>query len=307
MGIFGGLANATQLEDKLASKGVTTEMVNAAGSDAATLVKIAEAFGVGMTDAWIESMIQAENVLHMAFFGQTYDLSKMREVLAQHGLSKITFWKQVGLEVHFLPSMAISKDMPLDAWKVRPEQWFWDMADARRLFYLRDGNLVIDTTVALHGIVVLIDTRKKPDYNDGKQKFARDGFMGAVIGQLRKEGKLAHYQYGPQTSRFGISPNEWEEHLKVAWAEGLGLEPSQLRLETTIEANMIPQIFTNMPRKNDGQTNTWCWYDEYLDNASSRLVGGGSVCGGLASVYYGDSGYRWGNDAVRPLGVLARA
>lgn len=305
MGIFGGLANATQLEDKLASKGVTTEMVNAAASDAAKLVEVAEAFGVGLTNDWIVSMIQAENAIHQAFFGQTYDLSRMREVLAQRGLSKITFWKQIGLEVHFLPSIALVKDASLDAWKVRLEQWFWDMLEAKRLFHDHNGSLLLVNQVGLYGNVVLIDTRKKPDYNDGKQKFACDGFMGAVIGQLRKEGKLARYQYGLQTSRFGISPIEWEEHLKAAWAEKLGLEPSQLRLETTIEANTIPQIFTHMPRKNDGQTSTSCWYDEYLDNASRRLLGGRSGYGGLAIVDYGGSDAHWDAGAVRPLGVLA--
>lgn len=307
MGIFGGLSNATQLEDKLASKGVTIEMVNAAASDAATLVKIAEAFGVGLTSDWIDRMIEAENALHQAFFGQTYDLSKMREVLAQRGLSKITFWKQIGLEVHFLPTVVFDNPSQFPGWKIMPESWYWQQLRGGNILVMEGSRLVKLNHAVLGGIVALIDTRKKPDYKDGKQKFSRDGFMGTVIEQLRKEGKLARYEYGPQTSRFGISPNEWEEHLQAAWAEKIGLEPNQVRLEMAIEANVIPQLYTNMPRKNDGQTSTWCWYEEYFEGASRRGLGGYSGRGGLADVDYDDSGGHWRSGAVRPLGVLARA
>jgi hypothetical protein len=253
-------------------------------------------------------MIQAENKAHMAFFGQTFDLSLMRRTLVSYGQAKIAQWQKLGLEVHFLPKITLTQDAPLDAWKIRPKDWYWQQLAARSLLLWDSQRQCLTKVrdVGLEGIVVLIDTRKKPNYTDGKQMFARDrDYMGHVIERLRKEGKLTRYDYGPQTSRFGISPNEWENHLKAALAGHLGLEPNQLRLETAIEANIIPQLYTSIPRKDDGNTDTWCWYDEYLHDASFRLIGGDADGGGLTDVSCGCSGDRWRSGAVRPLGVLA--
>ncbi len=308
--LFESLSDGADFERKLVKRGVTMEVFKVAKNNAATLDKIAQAINGSsafIPDEWVMNLLDAERVAHLAFFGQEFDLTLMRETIERYGYAKIAEWKKLGLEVHFLPSTVLMRNTSFDGWKIQPESWYWDQAENGNLYHRNDdGTLVKASGDLLPGRVVLIDTRKKPNYNDGKQMFAKDrDFMGRVIDRLRKDGKLARYQYGPQTSRFGISSIEWEDHLKAAIAERLGLEPTQVRLEMAIEANIIPQLYMNMPRKDDGTTSTWCWYEEFFKSASSRFIGGRSDYGGLANVVDDTSGSRWRSHAVRPLGVLA--
>ena len=308
--LFESLPDGADFERKLIKRGVTMEAFKVAKNNAATLDKIAQAIIGSPTfipDEWVMNLLDAERAAHLAFFGQEFDLTLMRGTIERYGYARIAEWQKLGLEVHFLPSTVLMQNTSFDGWKIQPESWYWDQSRNGNLYHRQgDGTLVKVSGDLLPGSVVLIDTRKKPNYDDSKQMFAKDGdFMGRVIDCLRKDGKLARYQYGPQTSRFGISSIEWEDHLKAAVADHLGLEPTQVRLEMAIEANIIPQLYMNMPRKDDGTTGTWCWYEEFFKSASRRLIGGRSDGGGLARVDCGGSGSHWYDLAVRPLGVLA--
>lgn len=298
------------LQHKLGKqRGVTNEEFDSALTDSAKLDQLTAVFKGPQSAEWAKAILDAEQWWLQNFFGREFDLSLMKATLERYDQAKVAEWQKLGLEVHFLPKIVLTQDTTLDAWKIRPENWYWQQLAARNLLITdpKQG-LVKARDVGLEGIVVLIDTRKKPNYDNGKQMFARDrDYMGRVIERLRKEGKLARYEYGLQTSRFGISSLEWEDHLKAALAKHLGLESTQLRLETAIEANIVPQLYTDMPRKDDGTTSTWVWYDEFFESALRRLIGGCSDDGGLADVDYDGSGTHWGGSAVRPLGVLARA
>ncbi|MDP3731264.1 MAG: hypothetical protein Q8R34_02100, partial [bacterium] len=76
------------------------------------------------------------------------------------------------------------------------------------------------------------------------------------------------------------------------------------RLERGIEGNVISQLYPHMLRKNNGQTNTWVWYEEYFEGRSGRVGGGDSDCGGLASFLGRWSGNRWSFGSFCPLAVL---
>jgi len=278
---------AFDLQGKLRKRGVTNEAWNNVLGNTAKLDEMASTImDFSKIGDYLEAILNYEKIQLRNFFNEEFDLSLMRETLEHYGQAKVEQWKKMGLEVHFLPRYDnFAPDFELPGWKVKPEAWYWNQAAKGNLLRRRNkGDLDLKVSgTALEGIVALIDTRKKPDYSDGKQMFAKDrDYMGRVIERLRKQDKIAKYGYGPQTSRFGISPDEWENEVKPALAEHLGLEPNQLRLETAIEANIIPQLYLHMPRKGDGDTNTWCWYEEYLKDASRRLFGGYSCNGGLA-------------------------
>ena len=308
--LFASLSDGADFERKMIRRGVTMEVFKVAKNNTATLDKIAQAI-IGspafIPDQWVMGILDAERAAHHAFFGQEFDLTLMRETIERYGYAKIAEWQKLGLEVHFLPSTVLVRNTSFDGWKIQPESWYWVQA-VRGKLYLRqdDGALAKTTGDLLPGRVVLIDTRKKPNLDDGKQMFAKDrDFMGRVVDRLRRDGKLARYQSGPQTSRFGISSIEWEDHLKAAVAKRLGLKPDQVRLEMAVEANIIPQLYTHMPRKDDGATSTWCLYEEFFEDDSSRLIGGGSKDGGLANIHDSTSSSHWRYRAIRPLGVLA--
>lgn len=255
---------------------------------------------------WIEPILEKENQYHQAFFGQTFDLEPMKKVLEKYGQKKILEWSKLGLEVHYLPFYSFSKETKLPGWKVKPMDWYWNKKKEGEILVLNQrGQLVSDQMTRLDGIIGLIDTRFKPKYRDGKQMWVNDkNFLGSIIKKLREEGKIAKYKYGLQSSRFGVSAEEWEKHIKPALAEFLGVKTFQVRLERAIEANIIPQLYPHMPRCKDGETDTWVWYEEFFENASIRLIGGNSLYGGLAAVDWQFVNDHWDRQAFRPLVVL---
>lgn len=256
---------------------------------------------------WLGCILAAENAAHQAFFGQTFDLDFFKQTLESYGEDQIRDWAKLELEPHFLPEMAFRPELSLPGWKVKPNDWYWQQLVLGKLKCRNNqGELTKATEARLGGIVVLIDTRLKPKCQGGKQMFAHDkGFMGEIISDLRESGLINRCQSGPQSSRFGVSANEWQEHIRPRVAEKLKLETNQVRLELALEANVIPQLYPSMARAKDGTTDTWVWYEEYFESLSCRLDGGLSSSGGLADVGWGSSDDHWNRKAVRPLGVLA--
>lgn len=256
-------------------------------------------------DNWCANILTTERQCHLNFFGQEFDLSEFEKILKEYGQKKIREWQELGLEPHFLPRMAMSQDANFIGWKVKPEDWYYEKVAEGKILRNIAGELEIDKQAFnLEGITVLVDTRLKPSYDDGKQMFKNDNLLGSIILSLRNKGKIAQYDYCPQSSRFGVSANEWEKEIKPVLVLKLGIDKAQLRLERTIEANVIPQLYLHIPRHKDGETNTWAWYEEYFGGASARLGGGRSGCGGLADVACRSSGVHWGGWAFRPLVVL---
>lgn len=255
---------------------------------------------------WLDKLVQDENDAYRAFFGQTFDLSKFQERLKYFGKDRVDQWAKLRMEPHFLPEFRFQPDTNLPGWKVKPNDWFWEHVAAGNIKRRNAAGEVVEVKkVGFDGTVVLIDTRCKPQYDKGRQMFLKDdAFLGPVINCLRTAGEIARYEYGPQSSRFGISSIDWEEHIRSALQALPVFGGVSWRLELAIEANTIPQIYKQMPRREDGQTNTWVWYEEYFEVETRRLHGGNSALGGLANVndYWVD--LHWFYQAVRPLGVL---
>lgn len=97
-------------------------------------------------------------------------------------------------------------------------------------------------------------------------------------------------------SRYKISWDEIAQHVLTILAEKERVEPSNVLLPTEVQFNVIG----NMYHPEWGQTNTYEWLNDKFE-AGSRLIGGHSGDGGLASVYYWGSGDRGGHVGFRPL------
>lgn len=261
--------------------------------------------GVTKTSSWLDAILESEKKAHLAFFGNEFDLTQFAETLQKYGKKKIQYWKKFGLEVHFLPKTIFTSKDNYPGWKKKPENWFYENVSNGKILENVNGELIKLQTVETEGITLLIDTRCKPQYTDGSQMYENDNFLGPLILKLRKEGKIQYDSAVPWESRFNISANEFETQLKSEIASLLKLNVSQIRLEKTIEANVIPQLYQHMPRKNDGNTNTWCWYDEYFCDRTSRLNGGDSGGGGLSDVGCGGSDDHLDDEgSVRLVAVL---
>ena len=259
---------------------------------------------VGDFENWFVKVLELNRACHLQFFGQEFDLTQFEATLKKHGPEKMMAWLALDLETHFLPRVAMSRDSQFPGWKVRPNDWYWQQLQAGKVMRNRNGELVVEKETGLEGITVLVDTRLKPKYNNGKQMWEGDTLLGPILIRLREEDKIAKYEYSTQGSRFGVSVDEWEEHVRPALAEKLGLPAEQVRLERTVEAKVIPQLFSYLPRRDDGKTSTWVWYEEFFGGRSGRLGGGGSDDGGLAGVSWREAWDHWDGRSVRPLAVL---
>lgn len=266
--------------------------------------KIKKIFTLKPNEDWLQEILNHERQCHLDFFLQKFNLSEFERTLKEYGQETIKEWQKLGLEPHFLPKASMMPTNNYPGWKIKPEKWFYDKVAQGRILRNIDDELTKVEGVELEGVTVLIDIRLKPKYRDGKQMYKNDDLLGTIIKQLRKDEKIAKYEYGPQSSRFSVSANEWEGQIKPALAKKLGLGVVQLRLERTIEANVIPQLYSYMPRKDDGNTDTWVWYEEYFGDRDDRLNGGGSDNGGLADVSYFWADNHWSFRSVRSLAVL---
>lgn len=253
---------------------------------------------------WLIDAVLAEKRYHMAFFGRHFDLTKFRETLRKYGRQKIEFWKSLGLEPHFLPRIAMDKYAIFPGWKVRPKDAYYKAVEAGRMIRQQpDGTFQFDKKAFfLEGCTVLIDIRLKPVYDDDKQMYQNDNLLGPIIEKLRKEGKISsHPNLFPNSSRFNITDLEWEKLIKFPLANALDLSTEQIRLERFIEMNVIPQLYLDMPRRDDGKTNTRVWIEEFYGGLDERPVGG---CSDLSDFLECPTGDSWRDGSIRPIIIL---
>ncbi len=246
---------------------------------------------------WLQPIVDLERRCHQDFFGEVFSLAEFTRTLKQYGAKRVEAWKKLGLEPHFLPAVSMMPGDDYPGWKIKPEEWFYKQLVQGNIFQIIRGEFQKLTTVNLGGITVLVDTRLKPKYGDEYE----DDWLGQIIAKLREAGEIQ--DFNPCFSRFNVSAEETELD-KAEAAKILGLKPEQLRLERKIEANVIPQAYLYMPRKDDGKTDTWEWREEYFGDRGDRLDGGHSDSGGLASVDYDSVSVHWDVRAFRFLAVL---
>jgi hypothetical protein len=262
---------------------------------------------IAMED-WIRIILDRERQCHLAFFGQEFDLSKFQQTLEKYGKERIDFWQSLSLEPHFLPPVAMSENADFPGWKIKPEDWYYKrVAEGQVQRRQPDVTLTPDKEAfRLEGITVLINTRPKPESKDSILMFENDNLLGPIMERLRHEGKIHKHPCNPPSSRVDVWPKEQERHVKPALAEFLGVQASQIRLERIIEANVIPQMYPHMPRKNDGNTKTTCWYEEYIKPTSCRSCQSQGGYGNLDLIICTDplSGKHTMDRAIRYLVVL---
>ncbi len=265
--------------------------------------------------SWVLKRAKEVRSLLNSFFGNEFrawmfNEELFRKTLLSFGREQVLAWEAIGLKPFYLPGLVMERGADYPGWKPeqRPNDFYWkSLAGGKLLRYNEEGELVPDRQAnKLPGAVLLVDTLCKPFYTDGSQMW-KDDYLGATIKALRKKGRLHKYQHGPQDSRFGISGDaEWEEAFKPAVHQLLNLKsPSYVRLETTMELNVLSQALQGSPRARDGQTNTSVWLEEFFGDSSKRLCGGYSDYGGLANVGWDYSWNHWNDRSVRPLAVLA--
>ncbi len=222
------------------------------------------------------------------FFGYDIEIPELPEEITAERYEK---WKEMGLELHYLPAEEMKKDRELPGWKKKPRDWFYEILEAKE---------VAADAATLPAAWILVDGRDKPHYEDGKQAYKED-VLAKTLEELRKKKAIGAFEV--KCSRFGIAWDELHEpEVKKAIAEALDVPEKYLRLPRAIEWNYLG----NAHHPSWGETNSLEWFEDSYMNGRRRLDGGHSGSGGLSNVYWGNPVGR--NDALgfRPQVVFPR-
>lgn len=226
-------------------------------------------------EATPEQLITSEAIALKSFFGKEIKVVEPPKALFQT-LEQLNRLGIRRFEPHYLPQLTLKEEDNFPGWKVEPEKWFWER--------VKDGSIEKEAATLQEGWY-LVDGRVKPNYNNGKQMY-EDDYLGPMIEELRRVGKIQDYPYVPEHSRFGVSPKEIEGVILPEFAKTIKIE-GVVRSKRYIEFN----VWGNMFYPQWGETNTWEWFaDKYED--AHRLFGGHSDHGGLACVFCCWSGNR---------------
>lgn len=233
--------------------------------------------------AWIESnRFFAKDITELEVPDSFY---KTEERLRQIGFTRA--------EPLVLPQRTLLKNDPLWEGRVKPERWFWRK--------IQNGKLKAESAILEKG-VYLIDERARPVYKDGQQRYEDDGFMEDLIKGLRRKGRIEKFAYGPEYSRFGVSPWEIEQVILPEFASAIGKDALGSEGRVVNNPYIIFNVVENMRHPEWGYSKyTGEWFGDEV-GSDYRLLGGCSDPSGLTAVgtYY-PSNDRSSRVGFRPL------
>ena len=270
--------------------GVTTEGKPVLAPFAGKLESAAE------TQEAFQELIERERSSLREFFGKDIDVPALPDSITAEQYER---WKEMKFELHYLPDEEMSDNKKYPGWKKKPgkkyspnKEWgieFLDEAAASK-------NGLSPDNLKLPGKWILVDTREKPAYQDGNQKYPDDAELGAAIKELRDRGVIQNFKH--PDSRFNISWDEMHKpEVRAKLAELLGVDPEQVRLPRAAEWNFLGNA--HYPKW--GDTNTWERFEDSYQQGSRRLAGGDSDGGGLSDVGWAAPDGRDDRGGFRPL------
>ena len=120
--------------------------------------------------------------------------------------------------------------------------------------------------------------------------------LAPIIADLRSKKLVGRHNNTSDSSRFSITPDEWQDVVLAHVVSKLGVTRAQMRLERAIDSNAIGNFYD----PNRGKFNSWEWFEDHFGD-SHRLYGGHRDSGCLASVGYFCHDDRSSRIAARPL------
>ena len=258
---------------------------------------------------WIDRLVIEQSQDHLKF-GSQWHCDRYVAKLKECGRDLVEYWlRDLGLCVGALPigdfTIENHERGIFPGWKVRPEDYFYNMAREGRWFLRSERDNLISNLQPwkLGGEIVVFDRRCIPDEKHGLEVWDDDYyFLGSLLEEYRET--MGIVREDSPASRFGISSSDWDDGLSEMVAKHMRLD--RVRFERFIEFNVLSQLFLNLPRANDGQTSTKVWFEEFYKNSSGRADGGdyvADICG-LERIVAHPVQDRWVRRSFRPIAVL---
>lgn len=139
----------------------------------------------------------------------------------------------------------------------------WDPLGDYLFRLIESGSLSVDSE-RIPAQWILVDSTKRPDYDDRKQMYSDDPFK-PLLTRLQTEGLISPAQLG---SRYSISADQVKEYVLPAIAEQLGTDPQNTRLLSAAEFNTLGNLF----HPELGKVTTAEWIREF-HNGSQFYIG----------------------------------
>lgn len=233
---------------------------------------------------WKDEVYARERELIQGFFGIELPISHIPTEITE---ARLEAWKEQGMGLHFLPDVTLDRSQKFPGWKTRPYEWFYERAEVGDVLDFDEEGALVPTEdpTNLGGKWILVDERPKPADNG---EVYPDDFLEDTIRRMREQGILDQNKDLNQGTRFFTSWTEWNNLIRPAAAELLGVKPNQVRLPRVMEYSYLG----NLLHPEWGKTDTWEWLQEACGGGKYRMRGGHSFAGGLSIVYWrGPSGH----------------
>ncbi len=239
-------------------------------------------------EPWEEQIIERSRKWHQEFFGKVFDHPPLPRAATKE---RAELWERLGFELLYLPPVVMQESDNYPRWKKKPGKRhtpnqqhgieFFDELQAIQDFPENKANphLAGLALNALPGCWILRDTRKKPNYDQGKQAYENDVATQTLLKQLATQNIL-----NPEAKdglRNNIHPSVFDKpEFWQAFRRLFDLEDAPdvtIRLPRVVEQNVMGQ-----GPEWDG-TRTYEWSEEYY-RSGYRLIAGDSDSGGASRV-----------------------
>ncbi len=233
----------------------------------------------------LEKLVAEQRQVIAGFFGAEVTVPSDRLFEVAEKIKKEKLFKA---EPFYLPRCPLSADSQYPGLKVPPSSWFFGQ--------IRKGRRIAEDADLLPGQWVILDVSERPNYRDGKQKYADSNGLGEILADLRDQGKIEvpdYYSKVPRNSRFAVSADEIDGKsgfVAKEVASVLSLRPEE---QVTTPPYVVFNYIGNLAHPEFGQVNTLEWFADKFGR-DYRLDGGHSGGGGLAGVGVWQSYFRDG-------------
>ena len=238
--------------------------------------------------------VRSERERLLKYFGESFDVPPLPEAITKE---HVEFWEKNGFKLQYWPRVKMDeRKYPgrphVPGKRNNPKgvgiEFYDELGKIKSLpENASNPNLQGLEPDELPGAWTLVDSRKKPDYDDGKQSYATerldDSLVQGVLERLledkvlnKEASKCLRNKIGPSVFS---NPKFWE-----AFSEALkldGIEGATVRLPRAVEANATGQ------GPDWHGTSTYEW-DEEIYRSGERLISGLSNDGGASYVNWDD-------------------
>lgn len=231
------------------------------------------------------------------FFGKSFDMPPLPSAVTPE---RLRHWESLKYELRYLPRLTLKEADTYPGWKKKPGkrhtpdkqygiEFFDELENIQSLTEnASNPNLSELAPNELPGVWTLVDTRAKPNYDNGKQPYEDDKSMQEflqyvttvkdasgepILNEEAKEGLRNNIH--PDVFR---KPEFWTELKKLLQLDGV--DGATVRLPRVIEQNVTGQV------PNWHGTNTYEWAEEYYQSGG-RLFSCRSDYGGASYVSWG--------------------